>query len=442
MGLFNMALFGSLQRSMQAKASPSEKGKHPDVNFIQSAATLLAPEKRQQLLRNIKALLNLPPKLYDNLYNQIIEQFAEFVQELPENQHGIFAQEGGFLDHGLDRASRALSLCLAYFFPQEKTFHNVSAQQALWVYAVFTAALLLDVGKIAVKYNVSICQKDGKEIKKWIPHTCSMVAQGKFYKFEYEKENRDVLRRLVTPLLARQILDDATSNVDKSNQSAGFNLIASDPVVLEAWLSMLGTEKKIPMTSFMTVIPLADMQTIENYLKALKTPGAGTGIFGGLPATVEETLLGDVTAGDAFLNWLRDGLAKGTISINQADSNVHVTQEGILLFADVFEDFANTNPVNKNPEVAAKQFKAIAELYNVSIAELGQRYSLIKGISAREKLKGMIMQNATHLLYLHGGQLPISTNVAVAPIENKAAQPPVSPINPKQTNPNATLQHR
>lgn len=403
-------------RGVRQNSLPLEKTKkaitqrkHPDAYLIQSAATLLANEKRQQHIKNIKSLLHLPPKLYNSLYYQVIEQFAEFVQNLPETAYGIFSGEGGFLEHGLERASRALSLCLTYFFQDEKSFKNISPQQALWIYAVFTAALLQDIGKLAVKYKITFCQKDGTEIQTWSSYTCSMVAQSKYYKYEFVKENREHLRRQVTPLLARQILDNAIDiSKDNTNTMLGFNWITSDPDVLESWLSLLSGETRLPMSSFMTMIPLADIQVIENHIKNGKLPNSGQpgGMFIGLPQSITDDAMftSTLATGEAFFEWLHNGISNGTISVNQAKSNIHTTPEGyLMILPDTYKEFSIENAQYKNPEGIAQQVRKYTELFQESIANLGERYSVFGGQAKIEMDKVLVINNPAYLV-AHGQQ--------------------------------------
>lgn len=406
---YNMPIFKHIQQQLH-KENSKETLKHPDATLIQSGNTLLATEKRQQHVIAVKALLNLPPKIFNNIYYQVIEQFAEFVQSLPETVHGAFASEGGFLDHGIERASRALSLCATYFFPEEKNLQNVSSEQALWIYAVFTAALLYDVGKLAVKYDITITRKSGAFIKKWLPYTSSMIAQGKYYQFEFVKENRDNLRRLVTPLLARQILQDATQLQDNS-ETNGFNWLASNSDVLEAWLTLLSGETRIPMSSFMSLIPLADAQVINSHIKNLRLGTVPAGMFIGVnPQANDSPFATTLATGDAFLEWLKAGLANGNISVNQKDSLVHTTQEGVLISSELFKEFSHENLSFKNPEGTEQQFRKFLELYQAPIGDLGKRYSAIRGISTVEMDKYLLIQNV-YLLFAMGQVPPASIHI-------------------------------
>lgn len=437
-------MFKGLHSTLQ-KAKPTEAlAKHPDATPIQGAEALLTSEKRQIHIRNIKSLLNLPPKLYDSLYHKVIKQFAEFTQNLPETQHGLFGHEGGFLDHGLERASRALSLCLNHFFPHEKSFQTASPQEALWVYAVFTAALLLDIGKIAVKFDIELCNKDGSAVKPWLPYTGPLTKQGKFYRFSFVKRNLDNLKRLITGLLARQVLDQLSeedSVTNNNNVVNGFNWIASNTDVLETWLIILQGEKRLPMTSFMSVIPLAEAQIIDHYFAThpASSPHAINSLFD--PKNNDEALKATTELGEEFLRWIREKLATDQISINKEESNVHVVEEGVLLDPKLFERFlqdsGKTYPSNVTPGSVEQQFRQLLEAFFDSPALIQQRHLLIKGIASQQLHRFVLVANLS-LLFVAGYQAGFSQQVAANPHQN-----PILPQQPQRmeqtTSPHLTF---
>lgn len=435
-------MFKGLHTALQ-KAKPAEAlAKHPDVMSIQTAEVLLANEKRQQHINKIKSLLNLPPKLYDNLYYKVIKQFAEFCQTLPETQHGLFGNESGFLDHGLERTSRALSLCLNHFFPHEKTFQTASPQEALWVYAVFTAALLLDIGKLAVKYDIELCNKDGSVIKTWLPYSGPLTKQGKYYRYSFVKRNLDNLKKLITGMLARQVLDQATEDDPTSTNHivSGFNWIASNPDVLETWLIILQGERRLPMTSFMSVIPLAEAQILEHYF--LQHPMTH-------PHQFESSEDMSATLGEEFLRWLRQHLASENpgekFSVNEENSNVHLAEEGVLLDPKLFEEFLDdmrkqgkAYPTNVTPGSVEQQFRQLVEAFFDSPAVIQQRHLLIKGIATQQLHRFILVANRA-LLFVPGFQKELSTNVAALPPTQTVTLPPPPPQRPEQTTqPNLT----
>lgn len=438
-------MFKGFHQTLQKPSpnKPSVAVKSPQATAIQTATALLATEKRQEHLSKIKELLHLPPKLYDDLYYKVIERFAEFVQGLPQTQYGVFSNVGGFLDHGIERAARALALCLSYFYPEEKSFHTVTSQEALWIYAVFTAALFLDLGKLAVKYKITVCNKDGTSVKPWLPYTGSMLKQGSYYKYDFVKENRDNLGRLVTSLLARQLLDEAGSDAETGGDSAstGFNWLASNPDVLEAWLSMLNSEGR-PMGSFMTVIPLADAQVIENYFDALKflTNGQNTRPFGGSMfdnplANTEGLLSPSAEMGEHFLSWLRQALANGTLSVNGMDSLIQVVGEGVLMSSEIFKAFVAANSQYRNASTIEQQFSKMLELYVMPIGQLQQRYSHLGGGVFAQSQRQWLLINNPHLLFALGQVPAINTDFVKMSTQTSDVQSPQVTRSPDAQRP-------
>ncbi|MGC1854359.1 MAG: TraI domain-containing protein [Candidatus Aquirickettsiella sp.] len=329
-----------------------------DLYTIKAADDLLNSENNLALIETIKSLIK--PSGRFNYYLLIIKKFAEFVQDIPLMQHGFFNQEINFLERGLERSTRTLTLCLKYFFPEEINFSNISDKEALWVYAAFTAALFLDIGKLFVKYSITLYHKEAYPLKIWELYRGSMLGHGYYYEIDYNKENFDNLENSTTHILARQILDSVT-NV--TLEAKGFNWIASDLRVLETWLNLLsGEEDRIPMTSFMSMVPRAEIEIIENSR---------------INAQIAET----VPSGEAFLQWLRKELVDGKIFINEKDAKIRISDGKIFISTALFQEFANVNPNYKHPEVIEKQFIDVAKLYQISISELDQRYRSLGGLS-------------------------------------------------------------
>jgi hypothetical protein len=351
-----MVMFRGLRASFKKINKP--KKAQADLYVIKAADDLLNSENNLALIETIKLLIK--PAGRFNYYLPIIKKFAEFVQDIPLMQQGFFNQEINFLERGLERSARTLTLCLKYFFPEEINFSNISDKDALWVYAAFTAALFLDIGKLFVKYSITIYHKESYPLKIWEPYKGSMLGQGHYYEVDYIKENFDNLENSTTHILARQILDSVT-NI--TLETKGFNWIASDLRVLETWLNLLSRdEDRIPMTSFMSMVPRAEIDIIENSR---------------INAQIAET----DPSGEAFLQWLRKELADGKILINEKDAKIAIADGKIFISAALFQEFANVNPSYKHPEVIEKQFIDVAKLYQISISELDQRYRAFGGLS-------------------------------------------------------------
>lgn len=417
-----MAIFKGLYNSL-AKIKPFDSIPSAAVFPVHAAEHLLSNEKRQQAIKNIKALLNLPPKLYESLYYSVIKNFAEFVQNIPETQYGLFSHEGGFLDHGLERASRALSLCLTNFFPEEKSFQSVSSQEALWIYAVFTVALFLDIGRLAVKYKVNICDKHGSKIKNWSPFAETLTDSGNHYQYEHLKQNREQLRKHTTPLLARQLLDRNAADETLTTSTTRFNWIASDHNVLETWLTMLSGDSR-SVNSFLTVIPIADAQVIEKYLTDKTTQIINQFKTSDTTNLADNKLLTD-SAGEAFLAWLQNGLSDGTISVNKENSNVQVTADGVLISPTLFREFAQSQAQFTNPGLIESSFKQFLETYVISASEVGKNYYGIGGITAAGLNKFLLVVNPS-LLFAHGKVPGINTQITSQPNNQAVISTPIN----------------
>lgn len=363
----------------------------PSLYPILSAKDLLVTESRENILKKLPTLSAVSHNEYNLLYLKSLYNFAEFAQNLPETKSSYYSRFGGLLDHGLERSHLSLSLCHAYFLQSnDAEIKEITHQQALWIYAIFTASLLLDVGKVAVKQYISLCNEKGIFLKQWKPLEGLMTHHqlATHYKIDFEPENKERLRYLITPLLARQLLP-----------VAGFNWIASDDDVLEAWLAILSDDQSggglLPM-----IIPLADALLINTQmtnidtpdfvampispteidmvrLPKLFTPGANVNVSGQpyIPgasvATVATATTSTVTgsvasastimlvAGIAFLLWLRKGIANGQLSVNSATSLIHRTKEGIVILPKVFAEFSKNNPQFKDPHMVAQQFSLL-----------------------------------------------------------------------------------
>lgn len=400
-----MVMFRGLNFSFK-KINKSKARAQVDQYVIKTADDLLNTKNNLASIKIIKSLIK-PSSQFNYIYLPIIRKFAEFVQVIPLMQPGFFNQKINFLERGLERGVRTLSLCLKYFFPEENDFINISNIDALKIYATFTAALFLDVGKLAVKYSIMLFDKKNHPSKEWNLFSGSMLGLGHFYEIDYIEENDDILENSITLLLARQILDSAS---DISLDTEGFNWIASDLSVLKIWIYLLtGEEDRIPMTSFMSMVPRAEIDLIEasrlNVQAAVTDPG-----------------------GEAFLQWLRKELAEGKVLINEKDAKIGISNGKIFISTAIFQEFADVNPNYKHPEVIEKQFIDIAKLYQISISELDQRYRGFGGLSGLGDLSkryrtlggiSAVQENQKNSVrVLQGGVRLISLITSNIPIKN------------------------
>lgn len=165
----------------------------------ESAASLLATPRRRKLMEHIWQRTSLSRKQFATLYRTPLERYAELVQQFPASEAHHHAYPGGMLDHGLEIVAYALKLRQSHLLPAGSTPEDQAVQSEAWTAAVAYAALLHDIGKLAVDLHVELA--DGSTWHAW--H--GPLRQP--YRFRYRKDREYRLHSAATGLLYRQLLD-------------------------------------------------------------------------------------------------------------------------------------------------------------------------------------------------------------------------------------------
>ncbi len=165
----------------------------------ESAASLLATPRRQKLMEHIWQRTSLSRKQFTALYRAPLERYAELVQQFPASESHHHAYQGGMLDHGLEIVAFALKLRQSHLLPVGTTPEDQAAQSEAWTAAVAYAALLHDIGKIAVDLHVEY--GDGST---WHPWHGPLTRP---YRFRYRNDREYRLHGAATGLLYHQLLD-------------------------------------------------------------------------------------------------------------------------------------------------------------------------------------------------------------------------------------------
>jgi integrating conjugative element relaxase (TIGR03760 family) len=163
------------------------------------AASLLATPRRQRLLEHIWQRTSLSRCQFATLYLAPLERYAELVQQFPASESHHHAYPGGMLDHGLEIVAYALKLRQSHLLPAGTTPEAQAAQAEAWTAGTAYAALLHDVGKVAVDLHVEYA--DGTV---WHPWHGPLRRP---YRFRYRKEREYRLHSAATGLLYARLLD-------------------------------------------------------------------------------------------------------------------------------------------------------------------------------------------------------------------------------------------
>ncbi|QMT58717.1 TraI domain-containing protein [Legionella sp. PC997] len=344
-----MALF---HRQRQRKGSLSSQGKSlKDLTRIVNANLLLSEDRRQILLKKIRMLSALETARYDSLCAILIDNIVHYCQNLPETANSYYSQQGGLVDHALNRTEAALSLFQEFMIQDQPEL--LSEEQKLWQYALFSAALLQGIGKLFVDYRVSFYDTNGQFLKEWNPLLESMTTTGIYYFYEFEKEPEIEFRRRLNLLLARTIMP-----------GSGFAWIASNSEVLAVWLALLNEDERSAGT-LGAILIRAEAIAIQRYLLEFMTRGIaaayGSGRYragtfsGGQPETLLEK---EQALGMEFIQWMIKSLDSGRIMINKAP--LFMVPGGLLMCAEMFQLFVREHPEYKNWQAAQNGFLSLS----------------------------------------------------------------------------------
>ncbi|CAB5671352.1 Predicted HD-superfamily hydrolase [Delftia tsuruhatensis] len=165
----------------------------------ETAATLLATPQRKRLLEHIWQRTSLSRQQFAGLYGAPLERYAELVQQFPASESHHHAYHGGMLDHGLEIVAYALKLRQSHLFPVGATAEDQAEQAEAWTAAAAYAALLHDIGKLAVDLHV-----EGADGHLWHPWHGPLRQP---YRFRYREDREYRLHGAATGLLYTQLLD-------------------------------------------------------------------------------------------------------------------------------------------------------------------------------------------------------------------------------------------
>ncbi|MGL4668755.1 MAG: MobH family relaxase, partial [Saezia sp.] len=170
----------------------------------QTAKALLGTDYRQKLLTHIWQRTSVSRQQFEQLYLDPIERYADYAQLFPASESHHHAYAGGMLDHGLEIMAYALKLRQSHLLPVGSAPETQSAQSEAWTAASSYAALLHDIGKIAVDLHIEY--EDGSIWHPW------QGVLDKPYRFKYKQGRNYHLHGAAAGLLYNRILTPAIMN--------------------------------------------------------------------------------------------------------------------------------------------------------------------------------------------------------------------------------------
>lgn len=326
------------QKQKRVKTVPIKPLK--DLTAVVVSSQLLSGNKRQALLEQISQSSDLDPKRFKNLCLNLVHHLTDHCQSIPETSNSYYALPGGILDYALNRTDVALQLFRQYMVQDEGA--ELSEIQRLWLYAMLSASLLKDIGKLQIDYAVTVFDAHGQRLKPWNPLLESLITAGSYYQFEFQVDSGDKipLRRRFNLLIARLLMP-----------KEGFTWIASNPEVLAVWLALLSDDWQSAGT-LGAILVRADAMAIQRYfnesmIQHVSRRGTRTARIGTFIDTSPEAIIAkEQMLGVEFIKWMTVALDGGQLMINKAP--LLMVPGGLLICADAFKLFVRAHPEYKN----------------------------------------------------------------------------------------------
>lgn len=340
-----MALFQRQRKGSLSSQSKSLK----DLTRMVNASLLLSEERRQTLLKKMRVLSGLETSRYDGLCGTLLDNLVHYCQNLPETTHSYYSQQGGLVDHALNRTEAALSLFQEFMLLEQP--EAMSEEQKLWQYALYSAALLQGIGKLYSDYRIGLYDTNGQFLKEWNPLLESMMNTGVYYFYEFQKEPEVELRRRLNLLIARTLMP-----------VSGFNWIASNAEVLAVWLALLNEDEGSAGTLGAILIhaeAIAIQRYLLEFIGRVSAQGGGRYRASTFSGGQSETILEKEQAiGMEFIRWMIKSLDSGRIMINKAP--LFMVPGGMLMCPEIYQLFVREHPEYKNWQAAKNGFLSLA----------------------------------------------------------------------------------
>ena len=264
---------------------------------------------------------------YDICYEELLHRYAQFVQSLSEP--GISHDES-MLNRSLARLYSVLTM-VGGQLPQIAEARPMMGGVEKIFFAVFSASLLYEVGRVCENRVVHLCNATGEYIDLWDP-LVGPVEGYTHYKVRYSQNWRKDLMKPLTICYARSIMP-----------KVGMLWLADSAETMQWWFKLL-TDLQAGFTELDVTF---DMEECLRHMSQLT--------FEALDQ--DKTIPKETVVGEAFWVWLQEQLAKGGNNINSHGALAHVTEEGILLDYDVvFDEFLNSQSQYNDKVVLVTQF--------------------------------------------------------------------------------------
>lgn len=151
-------------------------GLHP---CLTGEAIVSRPEFKRRW-HELRSLVSAPATLYLSLYETTVLRLMAFCQAMPQDMQ--LPQPYSLLSTALDTAIAALKRRRGKALPNHSNSETIAEQEALWTYAVFTAALWANWPDLQADRTIVLYKSEPEWIGLWHPVAGCLYEPKTFYK--------------------------------------------------------------------------------------------------------------------------------------------------------------------------------------------------------------------------------------------------------------------
>lgn len=264
----------------------------------------------------LRVRMGFPAESFALAARPLIDGYAEFVQLRPMPGSSRYGGPGGQLQRGLVTALRALDHRRGQILPRNAPPEILGALAHRWTYAVFAAALLRDVGG-------GPSDDSARMFERWVTPTVQA----------WLAEHPPLMAELRAVLVGRA---DASSAIAELVERAATG-------------ARPGVEATLPPAQTASI---ADAVEASVETAPFASEADGPEFLDGVDAAGAERPR-------RFMEWMRQGIADGTLPVNVRGALVHGVEEGLLLASPgIFRAFIRRDGVGQaEPGDAAKRLQ-------------------------------------------------------------------------------------
>lgn len=271
---------------------------------IQLNHQLINPQL-QHLIDSIRLSIGVSTAVFDSFFLPLIHRFIDYVQLIPSVPQ---SQLGSLLLEGLVRVE----------YGMHHWVEGRRSQDIMFLYAGFSAALLLDIDKIFQLYQVNLLDKRGDLIGCWNPFSGPMTSDAIYYVLVPNYRDSFEFKSSIAHVLAKHLMGHSI-----------YEALSDDRSLYYEWLALLSQSNTANGVFAQLLGLFKDPDLLEKIKAALEEACFDPVFLEGY----------DNEIGLAFLNWLREQIDEGKLVANQQDSDIHLVEQGVFIDSSILVRF-------------------------------------------------------------------------------------------------------